>query len=259
MRWVRVYKSGIHHGEEGIVAGNERSGMINFSGCHLSCKFCYTPETSVHRFGEDYSAETFGGLVDDLIARGAANLNLVSPTHEWAAIEEPLRAARARHAHPLPLVLKISGYEGRALVARMAGSADVFVPDFKVHGRDAALLVNLPPIYGRVAEAAIEEMMSTHREPEYGIDGKLRRGIVVRHLLMPGFFDDSVRVVETLGGIGFRGPLNLMTYFIEPGSHRLKVAGAGDVARLAHLAEQQGMQILVDGKERSTRHAVHGG
>ncbi len=248
MRWVRIYKSAIHHGEEAIVAGNDRAGMVNFSGCHLACRFCYTPETSTYRFGKDYTEEDFRGVLSDLIARGAGNLNLISPSHEWSCIERSLAEVKQSEGADIPLVLKISGYEGQQLVRRMTALADVIIPDFKVYGSSAAKAVNLPANYSEIAEKALTVMLETHRESLYSPTGKLTRGILVRHLLMPGFFDDSIRVMETLGGVGFRGILNLMGHFISPKHHKVHVASDEEMTFLRRLAEQQGMSVLINGK-----------
>ena len=239
---VRIYKMGIHFGEEPIIVGNHRSGMINFSGCHLACSFCYTPETSVRKEGRDYPVQSLAQVFDELAQQGAQNLNLISPTHFFPQLEAPLRDCR------LPKVLKVSGYESVALARRFAHCADVVVPDFKVLSETAAAKVNLPRNYGVVATAMIETLESQYRKPQFTPDGKLARGVVVRHLMMPGFFEDSLAVVERLAEISFSGMLNVMTRFVSPAEHRLVCPKAADLIRLVQLAQGYGLTLLVNGK-----------
>jgi len=235
MTSIPVYKAGIHSGEERIVPGNERSGMVFFSGCHLACNFCYTPETSVHKLGESLTPTQFRTRIDGLIAQGARNINLISPTHVWYATESLLQGLG------VPLVLKISGYESRVMINRMARTADFFVPDFKVFDSGLAKQVGLPFNYGTVARAAIETMM--HAKPT-----------LVRHLMMPGAFEDSRRIVSELAEMKFNGHLNLMTHFISPLG--LKVAPPGEVEALASLAAEAGISVLVNGRTARVAHVA---
>lgn len=239
---IKIYHYGLHRGEERIVVGNSRAGMINFSGCHLRCNFCYTPETSVDKQGTRFSADDFSALLEKLEKAGAQNINLISPTHLWPL----LRPALALQGQ-LPLVLKISGYESPGLIESMAELASVFVPDFKVWGEAAASDVNLPRNYGKVALRALETMMKSHFTVQES-NGALKRGILLRHLLMPGFTEDSLQVVAALREVGFAGHLNLMTYFIDPRSHALMSADAATVDRLREACQGAPFRILLNGK-----------
>lgn len=247
MKKIRVYRSGIHLGEERLVLGNQSAGMINFSGCHLACQFCYTPETSVHKIGVDLTGHDLLELMEDLIRRGARNLNLISPTHYWPLIKRPLAEVREKFGKGVPIVLKTSGYESKNLAEEFCQVADVLVPDFKVYGEREAVSVNLPGDYGQVARRAVETMIS-ELSSEYTTDGKLSRGILIRHLLMPGFFEDSLAVVQTLGEAGFRGHLNLMTYFWDSRLKSLCNANPNEVSILAMNAQFKGMSVLINGK-----------
>lgn len=248
MKPIRIYKIGMHFGEEPVVVGNDRSGMINFSGCHLSCTFCYTPETSVRREGTDYDPAQLPVLVDKLVADGAKNLNLISPTHVFRWIAPELGRVRAKYGNSLPLVLKVSGYESLAM-ANEFRIADVLVPDFKVFGAHLAHQVGLPADYGTKAQEFIAALMKTH-VPQFGADGNLHRGILVRHLLMPGAFADSQEVVKRLSEIGYRGYVNFMTRFIDPKRRKLFTANSENVSELVETAQTAGMVALVDGKIR---------
>ncbi|MCB0418814.1 MAG: hypothetical protein KDD39_14285 [Bdellovibrionales bacterium] len=245
---LRVYKSGIHLGEERIVAGNCNSGMINFSGCHLACNFCYTPETSVEQQGQDLSTGEFTDLLDELVVRGARNLNFISPSHVWAVAQPAARRIKAKYGRRLPLILKISGYERQGLLSSMAALGDVFVPDFKVWSPEVARSLNLPEDYGVTAQNAVRLLIQTHGAPQYSDDMKLSSGVLVRHLMMPEHFEDSLDVVEALGDIGFSGHLNLMTYFYDPRTRRIHNANPTQRDLLATKADQLGMSVLINGK-----------
>lgn len=245
---TRVLRAGIHGGEEPIVVGNDRAGLVVFSGCHLSCSFCYTPETSVHRLGIDVDREAFAAMLSKLAAIGAGNINLISPTHVWSAIEPVL--VQFRTISDLPMVLKFSGFESPRLIQRFAKLADVLVPDFKVFGQDEAVSVSLPASYGKIAENAMAEMIKTHGGCEWNAEGKMTRGMIVRHLLMPGFETDSEQVIAALARAGYRGHLNLMTCFISSAG-RLHRAPPDRVRDLSAQAEAVGMTVLVDAKQGS--------
>ncbi len=248
---VRVLKTGIHRGEEAIVWGNDRSGMIVFSGCHLTCNFCYTPETSVLKLGEDLEVDEWLNRVAGLLAEGAHNIALISPTHFWARVEPALAILKAGMGRDIPLVLKVSGYESPSFSARMADLGDVLVPDFKVWSAEVARRVGLPENYGEMALGSIRTLMKTHGQERWN-SGKLQRGIVVRHLLMPGCEPDSLEVVEALGRIGYRGTFNLMTYFVAPGRGLIQ-ADSRRVIQLSARARKMGMSVVIDGKGTEDR------
>lgn len=249
MKPIRVYNSGIHLGEEKLVAGNQNSGMVNFSGCHLACSFCYTPETSKLNLGREVSATEFLRIVDELVTRGARNLNLISPTHLWGSLAGPLLKVRLKYGRLLPIVLKITGYESLNIVDSMASLADVFVPDYKVFGEKEALSVNLPRNYGEFTRDAIRRMMKTHLQSHFNEYGQLTHGMLVRHLMMPGYLEDSLRVVEELKSLQYTGHINFLTYFINPQSKRITNANPCDVQLVTLSAQVAGMKPLVNGRE----------
>jgi putative pyruvate formate lyase activating enzyme len=248
MKPLLVYKSGIHLGEERLIEGNLSSGMISFSGCHLACRFCYTPETSVHRLGQEYTPEAFRELIDELVLRGARNLNLISPTHVWPHLKKPLLESKLRYGRLLPIVLKISGYETESMIQQMAAYADVFVPDFKVWSPQLAAEVGVPGTYGVTAQRALAKMITTHGNAHFTSSGKLTHGILLRHLIMPHALDDSLAVIEALREIHFAGFINFMTYFVDPDVKRVVNASPETVEILTTAAESAGMTPLVNGK-----------
>jgi putative pyruvate formate lyase activating enzyme len=249
---IKIYKSGIHRGEESLVTGNSESGMIYFSGCHLSCRFCYTPETSVHSLGQEYSLNEFDQLLWKLRASGARNFNLVSPTHLWSFIERSKLSS-----HDLPIVLKVSGYESENTVKRMAAFADVFVPDFKVWDSSLAESLGLPQNYRDFALAAIVKMMETH-QTVYNQFSELKRGILLRHLMMPGAMKDSFEIIRKLHEVKFNGVFNLMTNYIDEKSGRLIRASQCDVNSLLSILLGYKIPHLLNGKEVALKGVAYG-
>jgi putative pyruvate formate lyase activating enzyme len=243
MNNIRIYKSGIHFGEEPIIAGNEKSGMINFSGCHLRCNFCYTKEASFLNQGTDYTEESFNHLLESLTHQSAKNLNFISPTLAWPAIEKSLKNYSAK----VPLILKISGYENKRYIESMRAHCDIWVPDFKVVSEKAALSVNLPKNYGAVTLKAIQSMMKSHNEIIYDAENKVLRGIIVRHLVMPNYEAEAHAVIESLKAIDFKGYFNLMTNFIDPKSKKLMKANAKDINAISDKIKNTSIKLLING------------
>jgi putative pyruvate formate lyase activating enzyme len=248
---IRVFHSGLHFGEEPFVVGNERSGMVNLAGCHLACGHCYTPEAASGRLGDVDAPEGFLRRLEGLVQSGARNVNLVSPTPQWLALEPTLVAFRTRHPS-VPLVLKTSGYEGESFARRMAEIADVLVPDVKVSSPEAARAVGLPEAYGAIARRAIAAWLETHGEARFVARGQLARGLVARYLFMPGFETDGFAVVDGLAEVGYRGPLNLMTRFVRPTGGGLVRAPAAFVAGFVAHGRDRGIAVAVDGRVPAT-------
>lgn len=252
MNNIRIYKSGIHLGEESIISGNEKSGMINFSGCHLRCNFCYTKEASFLNQGTDYTEETFNNLLESLTHKSAKNLNFISPTLAWPTIEKSLKNYKAK----VPLILKISGYENMRYIESMRAHCDIWVPDFKVMSEKAAQAVDLPKNYGAVTLKAIQSMMKSHNEIIYDEHNKVLKGIIVRHLLMPNYPSEAFAVITALKTIGFIGYLNIMTNFIDPKSKKLVKANIKDICAISDKAKQSEIKLLINGIVWGVNHGL---
>jgi putative pyruvate formate lyase activating enzyme len=243
----KIYSAGIHAGEENMVAGNNRSGMVLFSGCHLKCNFCYTPEVVAGDQGMIVDALELAETCETLLRSGARNLNFISVTHVWPTLRMALVTLRSARRVSVPVILKMSGFESVTFATEMAELADIVIPDFKVMSAKTACEVNLPAHYGTTALHAIGKM-AVARPLQFDRDGKLTSGVVVRHLLMPGCDEDSIQVVEALASIQYQGALNLMTCFVDSAAKKLHRASPMRVDHLTSLAHRAGMKVLVDGK-----------
>lgn len=245
----KIYQSGIHFGEEKIIIGNDRSGVIYFSGCHLKCSFCYTPETSKLKLGTEST-----NLVKDfcsLMEKGAKNLNLITVTHIWPTVKSSL--IEFKKIHPkTPIVLKVSGMQGKNLAQSMLDQADVVVFDYKFALKESALRYNLPECYPLLTREAIAQSGT----PTFQ-DGKLIKGALVRHLVMPNELDNSKAVLKNLREIDFKGPINLMTRYFDPTRKKIIESLSDEelLLLLNHLTGHTGL-ILVNGKALKEKYNV---
>lgn len=245
---IRIYKSGLHQGEEPLIQGNEKSGMINFSGCMLSCRFCYTPETSQRLEGTDLSAEQFLETALQLVDQGARNLNLITPSHVWDRIEPALARFKEVTGNQIPLVLKIGGGEPLRLVGRMLALADILVPDFKVWDPRIAKEHHLPENYGNQTLNGICLAIQKLPSVVNAETARLRKGVLIRHLLLPGAETDTMNILEKLSLISFTGPVNLMTRFIDPDRKQLISYPQASLDRILIKAKGLSLSIYINGK-----------
>jgi len=199
---ARIASAFPHHGEEPILSGWRGSGTIFLSGCPLHCVFCQNHEISHGDEGRDVGAEPLAMAMDMLVESGCHNLNFVTPSHLTPQILESLGllVERCRQALP-PIVWNCGGYESPESLALLYGLVDIYMPDFKfLDPRPAGRFLKAPD-YGTVACAAVEEMFRQVGPVRFGPNGMLERGVLVRHLVMPGFRDDTRHILEWLASM----------------------------------------------------------
>jgi putative pyruvate formate lyase activating enzyme len=241
---MKIHRYGIHRGEEQYVKGNSRAGMIVLAGCHLRCSFCYTPEASFERQGEFLD---LGRVLDELAEQGALNFNFISPTHVWNEIRGPLKLARQRHPQ-IPVVLKVSGYEGERLAREFAQSADVVVMDYKVFHEDAAKAVNLPVPYGKIASRFLKRLLPLKPFTQNAL-GEIESGILVRTLWLPAAPNEAIAIGQELERLGFDGAWNLMRHFIDPvGKRLLSAPKSWEAEATQSLRAAPGFEVWHGGK-----------
>ena len=174
------------------ISGSRGSGTIFFSGCSLGCVFCQNQEISHRDFGKVVSLERLGQICDELITQGAHNINFVNPTHFSHAV----RALLTRHPLPVPVVWNSGGYDRVETLRALKGLVDVYLPDLKYLDPDAAGRYSAAPDYPEAAAAAIREMVRQTGPCQFDGDGLLRRGTVIRHLILPGQVGQAKRVMD---------------------------------------------------------------
>ena len=187
---LRVARAMLHHWEEPPISGQNGAGTVFFSGCTLGCVYCQNGDISAGGFGKDISTARLREIFEELIAQGAHNIELVTPTHFLPWI---LPALTPRL--PVPVVYNCGGYERVETLRALEGLVDVYLPDLKY--ADGALAAELSGAadYFPVACEAIREMF--RQVGTYVLeDGLLMRGVVIRHLVLPGYLDNTRRVLD---------------------------------------------------------------
>ena len=185
-------RAALHHWEEPPISGSRGSGTIFFSGCSLGCVFCQNQEISHRDFGKAVSLDRLGQICDELIAQGAHNINFVNPTHFAHAV----RALLTRHPLPVPVVWNSGGYDRVETLRALEGLVDIYLPDLKYLDPDTAGRYSAAPDYPEAAAAAIREMVRQTGPCQFDGDGLLRRGTVIRHLILPGQVGQAKAVMD---------------------------------------------------------------
>ena len=224
---LRVARAALHLWEEPPLSGTRGSGTVFFSGCTLRCCYCQNREISAGGFGRAVTTERLREIFEELIAQGAHNINLVTPTHflPWLL---PALAPKL----PVPVVYNCGGYESVETLRLLEGKADVYLPDLKYADAALAARLSAAPDYFPAATAAIREMFR-QTGPYVMENGLLRRGVMIRHLVLPGQPDNTRRCIDWVAETFSPGQVlfSLMSqYTPQPGAE-------GNLARHVTRAE----------------------
>ena len=188
-----VAKTMIHKWEEPALAGSGGSGAIFFGGCTLGCKYCQNAKISGGAVGKPVDSTGLRAMMESLIAEGAENIDLVTPTHYLPTVIPALQPKL-----PVPVVYNCGGYERVETLRQLDGLVDIYLPDMKYADSALAGALSGAADYFPVATAAIREMVRQTGSVQW--DGeKLKRGTVIRHLILPGCVENSLRVLDWIG------------------------------------------------------------
>ena len=191
-------RAALHMWEEPCVSGSEGSGTVFFCGCTLGCVYCQNSDISRTRVsGKPVTAERLAQIFVDLQSQGANNINLVTPTMFQPHIISAVSIARGLGL-TLPVLYNTSGYELPERISELAGTVDIWLPDFKYLSHELAKRYSFAADYPEYARAALSKMVKLCPTASYDERGIMRRGVIVRHLLLPGQLAESKRVVEYL-------------------------------------------------------------
>ena len=188
-----VAKAMLHRWEEPALAGSGGSGAVFFGGCTLRCKFCQNAAISGGAVGEPTDSVSLRRIFEELIEQGAENIDLVTPTHFLPTILPALEPKL-----PVPVVYNCGGYERVETLRRLEGKVDIYLPDFKYADARLARQLSGAVNYFPVAKAAIREMVRQTGPVQWDGD-KITRGVIIRHLILPGCVDNSLRVLDWIG------------------------------------------------------------
>jgi len=192
---IKIARAALHHWEEPCISGENGSGTVFFSFCPLKCVFCQNYELSYKNVGQEISIEKLANIFLDLQSQDAHNINLVTPTHYVPQIIAALKIAKSNGLN-IPIVYNTSGYESVDTIKMLNGYIDVYLPDFKYYSDELAKKYSNAPGYFEIATLVLKEMFNQVGEFSINENGIIKRGMIVRHLILPGYTDDSKNVIS---------------------------------------------------------------
>ena len=184
-------RAALHFDEEPVISGTRGSGAVFFSGCALRCRFCQNYSISHEGYGKKVSVERLREIYFELIDQWANNINLVNPTHFTEAILQSLEGSL-----PVPVVWNTGGYERVETLRRLEGRVQVYLPDLKYVYPEHAKRYSAAADYFEYAAPALREMLRQTGPVELDDEGLIRRGVIVRHLILPGCAEESMAALD---------------------------------------------------------------
>ena len=209
---VRIAKYYLHPFEEPCISGKNGSGTVFFCGCPLHCVFCQNYEVSNNLTGKDISVPELAKIFKELESRGAENINLVNPTHYVPAIKEAFELYRPN----IPVVYNSGGYEKIETLEIANSFTDIYMPDMKFFSSKLSERYTGIKDYFQVNEEAVKFMIKSRKTQV--IDGIMKRGVIVRHLILPLSTDDSIKIVEWFKENGDDAYFSLMGQYTPYGN-----------------------------------------
>lgn len=194
---IKVSRAALHFWEEPCISGAEGSGTVFFSGCNLRCVYCQNRKIAEGVYGKEITIDRLAAIFLELQKQGANNINLVTPSHYVLQIIEALKRAK-KQGLKLPIVYNSGAYEKVETLKLLEGYVDVYLPDFKYMDSTLSSQYSGAADYSRVAKEAIGEMVRQIGTIEFNDKNIMTKGVIVRHLVLPGHTRDSKRIVEYL-------------------------------------------------------------
>lgn len=194
---VKVSRAALHMWEEPCISGTEGSGTIFFSGCNMGCVYCQNIAISTGKRGKEVFIDELADMMLDLMGQGANNINLVTPSHYVPSIVPAIKLAKSKGMN-LPIVYNTSAYEKVETLKLLDGLIDIYLPDFKYLDSESGKKYSYTPDYPEVAKKAIAEMVRQVPKVEFDEKGIMQKGVIVRHLLLPGHLQEAKHIVGYL-------------------------------------------------------------
>jgi len=191
---LKIARASLHEWEEPCISGTNGSGTVFFSHCTLNCVFCQNYNLSHNNFGKEISIERLSEIFLELQKRGAHNINLVTPTHYIPQIIEALKIAK-NNGLIIPIVYNSSGFENLEIIKLLNGFIDIYLPDFKYFNNELAKKYSSATNYFENVSKCLFEMLRQVGEPKFNND-IMEKGVIIRHLVLPGFLDDSKEILN---------------------------------------------------------------
>jgi len=194
---IYIARAALHMWEEPCISGEEGSGTVFFSGCNLGCVYCQNREISGGQAGKPVTVERLAEIYLDLQRQRANNINLVTAGHYLPSVAQSLKIAKEKGLN-IPVVYNTSGYEKPESLEMLRGLVDIFLPDFKYISSELAEKYSYAPDYPEMVKAALVKMVELVGEPAFDKRGMMKRGVIVRHLVLPGYVRESRKVIQYL-------------------------------------------------------------
>lgn len=191
----KVALASVHNWEEPCISGTSGSGTVFFSGCNLNCVFCQNHEISHDGFGKEITNKRLAEIFLELQEKGVHNINLVSPTPYVYNIIKALDIAKSKGLR-IPVVYNTNSYENIETIKLLKGYVDIYLPDLKYFENETAMKFSKTPNYFEIATKAIEEMVKQVGVPEFDDDGIIKKGVIVRHLVLPNHLTETRKIIE---------------------------------------------------------------
>lgn len=227
---LKIARAALHYWEEPPISGERGSGTIFFSACPLKCVYCQNHEISTGGFGIEVAPGRLVEIMLELQEQGAHNINLVTATHYAHLLPTAIGEAR-RRGLSIPIVYNTSGYEREEAVAELAGLVDVWLVDYKYADADLGRALSHVADYPETAARALSRMcaaVAARGGELVDADGMMRRGVIVRHLVLPGHADDSCRVLDRIWDVAGDVQISVMNQYTP--NERMRASG-GELSR----------------------------
>ena len=192
---IKIALVSTHMYEEPCISGTNGSGTIFFSNCNLSCKFCQNYEISQLGKGHEITIEELASIMVKQQEAGVHNINLVTPTMYAYQIIEAIKIAR-KNGLNIPIIYNSNGYENVETIKALKGYIDVYLPDLKYYSNEIAVKYSKAPNYFEIASKAILEMISQVGKPIFDENGMIKKGVMIRHLVLPNHIQNSKNVLK---------------------------------------------------------------
>ncbi len=191
---ARVSRIGLHAWEEPCISYGNGSGTVFFAGCNLKCVYCQNYEISFEKKGKDVEEKTLAKEILGLRDRGAVNINFVTPTHFSDVLYRVLREIKGELA--IPTVYNCGGYEKAETIEKLSEFIDIFLPDFKYFSAILSKKYSNAKDYFDVASKALGVMYKNKGYAQYDKEGRMKKGVLTRHLVLPGAYRDSIKILD---------------------------------------------------------------
>lgn len=227
---LKIARAALHYWEEPPISGECGSGTIFFSGCPLKCVYCQNHEISTGGFGIEVAPGRLVEIMLELQEQGAHNINLVTATHYAHLLPTAIGEAR-RRGLSIPIVYNTSGYEREEAVAELADLVDVWLVDYKYADADLGRALSHVVDYPETAARALSRMcaaVAARGGELVDADSMMQRGVIVRHLVLPGHADDSCRVLDRIWDVAGDVPISVMNQYTP--NVRMRESG-GELSR----------------------------